>query len=268
MSNSALHIAATGVQVAQKSVESAANNVANINTNGFKSFSVISTDLIYQTDKKAGVINNNANNIISPVGIQRGTGAMVSGTLRNEAQGELVNTNNPLDIALTSSGTFIAVVKDGTPNNRIYTRNGRLSINPNTRTITTMHGDAIEGDLVIPDGVQLERVHISRDGIISYDNANGEQVIIGELVVCTFPNSTALEASSNDSFVETAGSGEGAPVDNRQDIVMQKHLEASNVQLITEMTKLIEAQQMHQALTKIMEMSDKMEEQTINIYHS
>ncbi len=268
MANGALHIAATGIQVAQKSVELAASNVANIHTNGYKSSSTISTDLIYQTDKRAGMVNNNANNIMNPIGLQRGTGATVSGTLRNEAQGELVNTNNPLDIALTSSGIFIAVTIEGVPNNRGYSRNGRLSMNPQTRELQDMHGNALEGNIVIPEGVQIEKVYISRDGVVSYDNNNGAQITIGELPIYNFPNSTGLEAISNDAFIETAGSGEGNPIDERRDTVMQKYLEASNVQLITEMTKLIEAQQMHQALTKIMEIGNEMEEEVNSIYHS
>ena len=264
MAMPALNVAVTGLQIAEKDTQVHANNIANLKTPGFKKSILQTSDLFYTTLKKAGVMENTANGTSRPVGAQLGSGARINGVYRVLEQGNFKFTGQPLDIALKGPGYF-AIAIPNFPNGRGYTRNGTFQVDAETRMIVTANGDHLEGDYTIPDGVEMDKINISPDGIISYTDDAGGQPEIGQIQLYTFPNEKGLEAVGNDMLVETVGSGEGFVVADPNNKFVQKYLEDSTTSSVQELTELISSQRAYELCTRIVKVADEMEKEISSI---
>ncbi len=262
MASIAMSAAVTGAQAQQLRIDTIANNVANVNTDGYKRMEASFSDLFYINLKRAGILEN-AEAAPRPTGVQIGMGTRVIGTYRVVEQGPLHQTFHPLDIALKGPGYFAVIL----PNNRIgYTRAGSFKLDSD-RNIVTQDGNSLTTAISIPANVALEDVQIAEDGQITVqDPANPAQNIeIGQLEIFTFPNESGLEAIGNNLLIETVGSGEAVAVEDLNGRFKQTFLEGSNVKAVEELTKLIEAQRAYELNTRVISTEDKILEATNNI---
>ncbi len=262
MASIAMSAAVTGAQAQQLRIDTISNNVANVNTDGYKRMEASFSDLFYINLKRAGILEN-AEAAPRPTGVQIGMGTRVIGTYRVVEQGPLHQTFHPLDIALKGPGYFGVTL----PNNRIgYTRAGSFKLDSD-RNIVTQDGNSLTTAISIPANVALEDVQIAENGQITVqDPANPAQNIeIGQLEIFTFPNESGLEAIGNNLLIETVGSGEAVAVEDLNGRFKQTFLEGSNVKAVEELTKLIEAQRAYELNTRVISTEDKILEATNNI---
>ena len=199
-----LGIAATGMLAQQLNVEVISNNIANLNTSGFKRQRAEFQDLLYQNLRRIGATSSDTGTIV-PSGIQIGVGVKTASVYRITEQGNLVSTENSLDLALDGKGYFQITLPSGQV---AYTRAGTFQLSPT-------------GDLVTADGFLLEpTINIPQDATDISINATGEVLIQqdgntsttnqGQIQLATFPNAAGLEAIGDNLFLQTAASG--APV--------------------------------------------------------
>lgn len=256
----ALSVAATGMDAQQTNLEVIANNIANINTTGFKRGRAEFTDLLYQTERTAGVANR-ANQAVVPEGANIGLGVQTSAVRNIHTQGELVRTENPLDIAVVGRGWFQIQMPDGSP---VYTRAGAFSKNADGQ-IVTVDGYEVNPGLNVP--VDATEVMVSRTGFITYKNGtrdgNGNEFIgdVGQLQMVNFVNEGGLKPLGDNLFGSTAASGEarpGNPGDPSFGEIKQYYLETSNVDAVREITDLISAQRAYEMNSKVITTADEM----------
>ncbi len=262
MASIAMSAAVTGAQAQQLRIDTIANNVANVNTDGYKRMEASFSDLFYINLKRAGILEN-AEAAPRPTGVQIGMGTRVIGTYRVVEQGPLHQTFHPLDIALKGPGYFAVIL----PNNRIgYTRAGSFKLDSD-RNIVTQDGNSLTTAIAVRNDIPIENIQIAEDGqITAQDPANPAQNIeIGQLEIFTFPNESGLEAIGNNLLIETVGSGEAVAVEDLNGRFKQTFLEGSNVKAVEELTKLIEAQRAYELNTRVISTEDKILEATNNI---
>lgn len=254
MSTSSMHVAKTGLNAQQTRMQIIANNLANVSTNGFKRDRANFETLLYQVRRVAGDQVTAEANLTSSFSV--GTGARIVNTQKNMSQGSLVTTDNSLDLAIEGGGFFQVLLPDG----RIgYTRNGAFSTN-SEGVLTTSSGYVLQPELTIPDGVS--QINISRDGIISVlvAGANGAEAI-GQMQMADFTNRGGLQPIGESFFVQTDTSGE--PIVNNPQAegmgrVIQGALEASNVNVVTELVSMIETQRAYEVSSKSITTVDEM----------
>ena len=249
-----LHIAATGMAAQETQLEGVANNIANANTTGFKSQRVEFQDLLYQTVRGAGTRTSESTR--SPTGIQLGSGVRVSGTSRSFAQGAVLMTNNPLDVAIEGDGFFVVQRPDGTT---AYTRAGALQKDAQGALVTP-EGYPIEPPIVVPQN--STSVTIGADGTVSaLIDGQAAPADIGQLTTANFVNPAGLNAVGKNLFVQTTASGEaqiGAPGTDGRGTLMQGALEKANVDVVEEMIGMISAQRAYEVNTKVVTTADEM----------
>lgn len=251
----ALAIAATGMSAQQLNVEVIANNIANINTTGFKRARAEFTDLLYQAERLQGVSNRGRDATI-PEGAQIGLGVRLAAIRNLNMQGSLANTGNKLDIAINGRGWFQIVGGDGQP---AYTRDGSFSTNANGQ-IVTADGYALTPSMQMPQNAT--GVVISQSGLVTATipgQIAAQQ--IGQLTIANFANEAGLEPLGNNLFRETTASGQavtGAPGDIGFGSVSQGYLENSNVDPVKEITDLIAAQRAYEMNSKVIQAVDDM----------
>ena len=263
MASIAMSAAVTGAQAQQLRIDTIANNVANVNTDGFKRVEATFSDLFYVNLKRAGILEN-AEAAPRPIGVQIGMGTRIIGTFRNMEQGALRQTFHPLDVAITGNGYFAIQL----PNNRVgYTKTGAFQRDPESGNIITPDGNSLETAISIPANVVTENIQIAENGVITaQDPADPTQIIaIGQIEIFTFPNESGLEAIGNNMLVETVGSGEAIAVEDVTGRFKQGFLETSNVKAVEELTKLIEAQRAYELNTRVISTQDKILETTNQI---
>jgi len=254
MSTSSMHVAKTGLNAQQTRMQIIANNLANVNTTGFKRDRANFETLLYQVRRVAGEQVSADANLTSSFSV--GTGARIVNTQKTMTQGSLVTTDNALDVAIEGGGFLQVLLPDG----RIgYTRNGALSTNAEG-VITTSSGYVVQPEIAIPDGVS--QINISRDGIVSVlvAGAVGAEAV-GQLQVADFTNRTGLQPIGESFYVETDSSG--APVvnnpnENGAGRLIQGALEASNVNVVTELVEMIETQRAYEVSSKSITSVDEM----------
>ena len=254
MSTSSMHVAKTGLNAQQTRMQIIANNLANVNTTGFKRDRANFETLLYQVRRVAGDQVTADANLTSSFSV--GTGARIVNTQKTMTQGSLVTTDNALDLAIEGGGFIQVLLPDG----RIaYTRNGALSTN-NEGVLTTSSGYVVQPEIAIPDGAS--QINISRDGIVSVLVAGqtGAEAV-GQLTFADFTNRTGLQPIGESFFVETDSSG--APiVSNPNEAgmgrVIQGALEASNVNVVTELVEMIETQRAYEVSSKSITSVDEM----------
>jgi flagellar basal-body rod protein FlgG len=249
----ALAIAATGMNAQQTNLEVIANNIANINTTGFKRARAEFSDLLYQTERAQGVPNR-ANQAIVPEGAIIGLGVKTAAVRNLHLQGGLTSTANSFDVALVGRGWFQIEAADGST---LYTRAGAFNTNAEGQLVTLDGYTVVPGINVPADATE---VTISRSGQV-YATVGAEQQDLGQITLANFVNEAGLEPLGENLFRETAASGPanvGAPDEAGFAYLQQNYLEASNVDPVKEITDLISAQRAYEMNSKIIQAADEM----------
>lgn len=249
-----LYTASTGMQAMQTQIDTTANNIANVNTIGYKKSRAEFADLMYKTMVYAGTSTSDTTK--SPTGIEVGLGVRATAINKIFTEGSLKQTDNTLDVAITGKGFLKLQLPDGT---EVYTRNGALKIDENG-TLVNSDGYTVIPEIVIPD--DAVNISIGTDGIISVTQAGQAQAVqVGQLTLTNFINPAGLHALGDNLFVETDSSGqpiEGIPTNEGLGAIRQGFVELSNVQLVVELTDLITGQRAYDANSKVITTSDEM----------
>ena len=250
-----LWTAATGMKGQQVNLDVISNNIANVNTAGFKKYRVDFQDLMYQTMRAAGTVTGDDNNQV-PTGVHLGHGTKVAATQRVYIQGNFQETGNDLDMVIQNAGFFQITMPDGT---LAYTRDGSFKTDETGRMVTS-DGYVLEPAITLPE--DYTSITISPDGRVSVtvpgQNAPDE---IGQIELARFINPAGLEAIGQNLYIETAASGEpvvGAPGEDGIGNIVQRYLEMSNVQLVEEMVNMIVCQRAYEINGKAVTTSDEM----------
>jgi flagellar basal-body rod protein FlgG len=249
-----LYTSATGLNVQSTTVDVTANNLANINTNGFKKNQSSFQDLIYITEVVPG--GTAAQGQQTPAGLQIGSGARISNTGKIFTQGTLANTGAPLDIAIEGQGFLQVQLPNGETR---YTRDGALKLNNNGNLVTS-DGFLITPQITIPQNAVS--ISVGADGTVSVVNAGSPNaaVTLGQLTLVRFPNSSGLNAEGRNLFSETASSGApiiATPGQSGTGLLQQGFLERSNVDAVTELINLILAQRAFEFNTRSIRVADE-----------
>lgn len=250
----ALWVSKSGLEAQDKNITTIANNLANVNTTGFKKGRALFEDLIYQNLQQAGAQSSESSQV--PTGINMGTGVHLVATEKMFSQGGLQNTQNPLDIAIEGRGFLAVLMPDGTIG---YTRDGSLKTD-NTGQIVNSHGYPIQPAMTIP--AQTTGITISPDGVVSATIAgNSTPSQIGQVQLTDFINPAGLQPIGQNLYTETAASG--APqTDNASKSglgsLLQGSLEASNVNVVEELVNMIQAQRSYEITAKSIQTIDGM----------
>jgi flagellar basal-body rod protein FlgG len=246
-------ISKTGVQAQDAKLQAIANNLANVNTVGFKRDRVVFEDLFYQVDKQPGA--QTADNTVSN-GVQLGNGVTVVGTQKLFTNGSIQTTGQSLDVAITGNG-FIQVRRpDGEP---AYTRAGQLQIDSNG-VLVNAQGLPLVPQITVPNNATA--ITIGENGVVSASVPGSvAPTQLGQLTLTTFVNPAGLQALGENLFQETAASGtpnEGKAGDGAFGKFKQGALEGSNVQVVEEMVDMIAAQRTYEMNTKVLSAADNM----------
>ncbi|MBE2187993.1 MAG: flagellar basal-body rod protein FlgG [Desulfobulbaceae bacterium] len=256
-----LRTAATGLTAQQRYVEIISNNLSNVNTTGYKKVRPEFQDLLYETLRPAG---NVARSGVEPLNeVQIGSGTELVSTKKIFRQGDISQTNNPLDLAISGEGFFIIRKPDSTYS---FTRDGSFQLNRNGE-ITTSQGYLLEPGFSIPNDA-LE-ILISRDGVVSMllEGATDEQVL-GQLELARFINPGGLRSMGNNLYAETPASGAAIfeqPASINTGEIIQSHLEASNVDIVEEMVNMINAQRAYELNSKSVRTADEILATAVNL---
>ena len=249
-----LYVARTGLQAEQTQMDVIANNLANVNTSGFKSSRAVFQDLLYQNLTQPGAQSSQSTQY--PSGLQLGTGVRPVSTERLMTQGNLTQTGNSLDVAINGQGFFQVLKPDGTI---AYTRDGTFQLN-NQGQIVTANGYLVQPTVTIPASAQT--VTIGNDGTVSVTlpgQAAPQQV--GALQLASFVNPTGLQSVGDNLYLQTGSSGApntGQPTLNGLGSVQQGYLESSNVNVVAELVDMISTQRAYEVNSKAVQASDQM----------
>jgi flagellar basal-body rod protein FlgG len=250
----ALSTAASGMFAQQLHIDNIANNLANVNTTGFKKSRTEFQDLIYQNLREAGVPNAQGN--VLPTELQVGHGVRPVATQKMMTQGDLLQTGNSLDMAIEGNGFFQIRRLDGSLG---YTRDGSLKVS-SEGVMVTADGLTLEPSITIPENTQS--VQITRDGIVSALIAGeSEPVEIGAIELATFINSAGLRSIGQNLYVETSASGPATvstPGLDNLGTLAQGFLEGANVQVVEEMVDMITAQRAYEVNSRAIRAADEM----------
>lgn len=251
----ALAIAATGMAAQQTNVEVIANNIANINTTGFKRARAEFTDLLYQAERAQGVPNQDGAGPV-PEGALVGLGVRTVGIRNLHLQGPLSQTGNPLDLAINGRGWFQITAPSG---ETLYTRSGTFNKGPNGQLVT-VDGYTVDPAMTLP--ATATSIVINEAGQI-YAQIPGQQApqLVGQLSLTNFANDSGLQPLGNNLYRETEASGQpvvGVAGDTGFGSVVQGYLEGSNVDPVKEITELISAQRAYEMNSKVITAADEM----------
>jgi len=266
MAFSAMNASATGLNSLSTSLEVLANNLANTNTDGFKSSRVNFQDLLYMEKRQPGIENDLGE--ISPTGLYVGVGTRVSGTQLNFEQGAAVNTSKPLDVTIGGEGFFVVQVEDTWTDGLAYTRAGNFALNANRELVmANTNGRRILPPIEVPYDVPESAIVITNDGLVQVSRGS-EFEEIGQLELAYFANPAGLQPVGENLYVETVASGEvsvGIPTEDNLGNLIQFHLEASNVDPVTELVSLIETQRAFEMNSQALKTADEMQQSVTNL---
>ena len=251
----ALRIAATGMAAQQLNVETISNNIANMNTVGFKKQRAEFQDLLYTNLSRQGAQSSDAGTVV-PTGIQLGSGVKTGTIYRITEQGTMTKTDNKFDLAINGKGYFQVQMPSG---DTAYTRAGNFAIN-DTGQLCTVDGYLVQPQITIPQGAT--DVTISKSGQVQATiagSATPQQV--GQLTLASFYNEAGLDAIGDNYFLQSGSSGQANvsnPNLNGLGGLLQGYTEASNVDAVTEITSLIVAQRAYEMNSKVVNAADQM----------
>ncbi|MBV9418935.1 MAG: flagellar basal-body rod protein FlgG [Alphaproteobacteria bacterium] len=258
----ALSIAATGMMAQQTNVEVIANNLANMNTTGFKMQRAEFQDLLYQNVSTPGASSSDAGTLL-PSGIQLGAGVRTASVYRVTTQGDLKNTSNPYDVAIQGPGFFRVQQPDGTD---AFTRAGNFALSPEGQLVNDQ-GYTIAPGIAIP--ATALAVSINAQGQVSVTvPGQATPQTVGQLELNRFANESGLKAIGGNMFLETAASGapqSGVPGSAGYGTIQQGFLETSNVNSVEEITSLITAQRAYEMNSKVVSAADDMLQMTARL---
>jgi flagellar basal-body rod protein FlgG len=251
----ALRTAATGMAAQELNVDVISNNIANINTVGYKKQRAEFEDLLYQDIQRPGVQSSDTGTIV-PTGIQIGAGVAAGSVYRITTQGSPTTTGNQYDLAINGKGFFQVLLPSG---EIAYTRAGNFSPNA-TGQLVTQDGYLVQPAITIPQGTT--QVTISPSGQVQATvSGTVTPTVVGQLTLATFQNEGGLEATGANLFLQTAASGTptlGDPNLNGIGALIQGSIESSNVDPVTEITALIVAQRAYEMNSKVVTSADQM----------
>lgn len=250
----ALFTATTGMQAQDLNVSVIANNLANVNTSGFKRSRADFQDLFYQTLRVVGTLSTNGNQV--PTGIQLGLGVKPAAVQKIFLQGDFIQTQNSLDMAIEGKGFFQIIQTNG---QTAYTRAGTFKLD-NLGQIVTSDGLLMEPSITIPsDAINIS---IDKTGSVSVTQPNSQTpTVVGNLQIATFQNPGGLQALGANLFQETGASGApliGNPGLNDRGTIQQGFLELSNVSVVEELVNLITAQRAYEINSRVVQTADEM----------
>ena len=252
--SAALWIAKTGLDAQQTRLAVISNNLANVNTTGFKYGRAVFEDLLYQNVRQVGSQVTEDNQL--PSGFTLGTGVRTVATEKIHSQGNLIETNNPFDMAINGRGFFQILRPDGTMG---YTRDGSFQINSDGQMVTA-GGLLLQPAISVP--ADASSVSIGTDGIVSATvPGSTAPVQLGNIQTADFINPTGLQPIGDNLFLESGASGGplvGTPGLNGLGSILQGELESSNVNVVKEMVDMIEAQRAYEVNSKAISTADQM----------
>lgn len=257
-----LSIAATGMMAQQLNVDVISNNIANMSTTGYKRQRAEFQDLLYQNLVRVGTASADDGSVV-PSGVQIGLGVRAGSVYRVTTQGNLDNTEKPLDVAVKGRGYFQIALPSG---DDAYTRAGSFALDPNGQIVTS-EGFAVSPGITVP--ADALDVTINSLGVVqvSLPNTTAPQNV-GQLELVNFQNESGLDAIGDNLFLESAASGSpltGTPGDAGFGSLLQGFLETSNVNAVGEITSLITAQRAYEMNAKVITTSDEMMSVTSNL---
>lgn len=253
--NPALWISKTGLDAQTKDIAVISNNLANASTVGFKKSRAVFEDLLYQTINQPG--GRSAQDTELPSGLMLGAGTKVVATQKIHSQGDMLTTDNSLDIMIQGEGFFEIQLPDGTS---AYSRNGQFALDEEGNMVTPGAGYLIQPQITIPQDAQ--EIIISQDGEVSVRiQGQADNAVVGQINTINFINPTGLEPVGQNLYVETAVSGtpqEGTPGLEGYGMLVQGALETSNVNTTEELVNLIESQRVYEMNSKVISAVDQM----------
>lgn len=250
----ALWVSKTGLSAMDTKMSTISNNLANVNTTGFKRDRAVFQDLLYQVNRQPGGMSTENSEL--PSGLQLGTGVRVVGTTKQFSQGNLEVTEQPLDMAVNGRGFMQILLPDGQV---AYTRDGQFQLNS-------------DGDIVNPDGYTLEpninvpenatNITIGKDGTVTaVVDDQAAPINLGEITLVDFINPQGLQAMGNNLYKATNASGdpaEGEPGIGGLGTVEQGMIESSNVEVVEELVSMITTQRAYEMNSKVVSATDQM----------
>jgi flagellar basal-body rod protein FlgG len=250
----ALWVSKTGLEAQQTNLSVVSNNLANVNTNGFKRSRAVFDDLMYQKVRQAGAQSSEDTTL--PSGLTLGTGVRTVATEKMFQQGNIVQTQNNLDVAINGRGFLQVLMPDGSVG---YTRDGALQRDAQGRLVTA-NGYPIQPSITLPENTQS--VTIGSDGVVSVLEA-GQQAPneVGQIQLAQFVNSVGLDPIGDNLYRETAASGDpqvDSPGVNGLGTLVQGSLETSNVNVVEELVNMIETQRAYEMNSKAIKTADDM----------
>ena len=249
----AFSTAATGMTAQQMMVDVIANNLANINTTGFKRSQINFQDLLYIKMMEPGA--EVASGITSPSGIEIGSGVHAASTIKVFSAGEFQHTSRKLDIAIRGDGFFQVSLPNGDIN---YTRDGSLQINADGQLVITT-GYTIEPAISVP--TDYASIDIGKDGGVNVTDVAGTISVVGNIELVRFPNPSGLSSEGDNLLSETEASGTpttGVAGENGFGMIQSGFLEKSNVQMVSELVNLITAQRAYETNSRAIKAGDDM----------
>ncbi len=256
-----LWIAATGMEAQQLLIDNISNNLANVNTVGFKRSRLNFEDLMYQDVRLPGAATSPTT--VTPTGIQIGLGVRPVATEKIFLMGNLQQTGNPLDIAIEGDGFFQVTLPDGTI---AYTRDGTFKLDSDGN-IVTANGYPLEPGITIPPGTTA--IHISSDGIVSVtQSGSSTPEEVGNIELARFMNPGGLKSIGKNLYLPTPSSGDpetGVPGEDGMGSIAQGFLEMSNVNVVEEMVNMIVAQRAYEINSKSIQTTDEMLQMANNL---
>jgi flagellar basal-body rod protein FlgG len=258
----ALYTAATGMAAQELHVQVISNNIANMQTTGFKRQRAEFQDLMYQNLRRVGSNTSNQGTKL-PIGLDIGAGVKTSGTPRIMSQGNLLPTDRELDVAIRGEGFFRVLLPDS---RNAYSRAGSFEMDDQGRLVTP-EGYLVDPAITFPQNAS--NISINQQGEVSA-LLPGQTIstVLGQIQLARFMNKSGLEAIGDNLYLETAASGTpqvGNPSVDGMGNLLQSQLEQANVSAVTEMSDLITAQRAYAMNAKVITAADDMLQQTSNM---
>lgn len=252
--HSALWVSKTGLSAQDTALNTISNNLANVNTMGFKRDRAVFQDLLYQIQRQPGGLTSQDSQL--PSGLQLGTGVRVVGTAKEFTQGHLQVTEQPLDMAINGRGFFQILMPDGTIG---YSRDGQFELNSNGEVVTA-NGHLLEPAITVP--ANTSTITIGTDGTVSVQIlGDTTPTQIGNITTVDFINPQGLEAIGNNLYRQSGASGDpiaGTPGLTGLGTIQQGTIEASNVEVVEELVNMITTQRAYEMNSKVVSTADQM----------
>lgn len=253
----AFHATRTGLQVQETLLAVKAGNIASQAADGYKKRYAVSYDLPYQDRGSVGSDTSDAGTV-SPTGIQLGSGVQIASIYAVFTQGDMIQTDNPLDIMIEGDGFLEVTLPDGSI---AYTRVGALQKDGTGRLVMPKTGYPLAPSITIP--AEAKSVKVNPAGQVAIELSDGSEQVVGQLELTTFVNPAGLRAIGDSMFAETDASGPGSrgtPGTEKRGVIRHGYREGSNVNAVEEITDLIKIEKIYEMLTKVLKTGDAMME--------